>query len=80
MTGAEVLAIIRETPFDPIRIHLSDGKTHDVYHPDQVLVLQRLLYIGMRSPGNADSTDPPDIAARVDTYHITQITPLRAMV
>ena len=80
MTGAEVLMILRETPFDPIRIHVSDGKHYDVYHPDQVLVTQRMLLIGIRTTDAVDSPEPPDTYARVDTYHVTQVTPLRAAV
>jgi hypothetical protein len=76
MTSVEILAILRETPFEPLRIHVSDGSFHDVYHPDQVLVTQRLLIIGLRDPDFADSPEPPDRYARVDTYHVTQMTPL----
>ena len=76
MTGAEVLAILRHVPFEPLRIHVSDGTTYDIEHPDQVLVTQRLLLIGLRTDGNADSAEPPDQYTRVDTYHVTQIAPM----
>ena len=76
MTGAEILAVIREVPFQPMRIHVSDGTTYDVGHPDQVFVTQRLLLIGLKDKNDADSAEPPDRYARVDTYHVTQIAPI----
>jgi len=55
---------------------VSDSKTYDITHPNQVLVTQRLLLIGLRTENNTDSSEPPDRYTRLDTDHVTQIAPM----
>jgi hypothetical protein len=53
MTPEALRAELRRQPFMPLRIHLTDGKSYDVRHPEMVLVKQRELYIGTEtSPGS----------------------------
>jgi hypothetical protein len=33
------LELLRSTPFVPFRLYASDGRTYDIRHPDQALVL-----------------------------------------
>jgi len=35
MTQADLLEQLRQRPFLPFRIQVSDGTSHDIYHPDQ---------------------------------------------
>jgi hypothetical protein len=43
---------LREKPFRPLRIRISEGNHLDVYHPDLVLVGIRELMIGFPKPRN----------------------------
>jgi hypothetical protein len=45
--AAEVLTHLRERPFCPIRLFLSDGKTYDVRHPEMAMVSPRQIIIGI---------------------------------
>ena len=47
MRAQDLLELIRSRPFVPLRIHATDGRTYDVRHPDQVIVLRSRLVIGV---------------------------------
>ncbi|MBA2433473.1 MAG: hypothetical protein M3480_10420 [Verrucomicrobiota bacterium] len=34
MTGEQVRGLYRATPFEPFRVHMDDGRSIDVPHPD----------------------------------------------
>jgi hypothetical protein len=38
MPSAELLQMLRNRPFAPFRIHLADGTTYEIRHPELVLV------------------------------------------
>ncbi len=48
MRAEELTELLRTRPFVPLRIHLSDGQTYDVRHPDLVLVLRQRVDIGLK--------------------------------
>ncbi len=48
MRPEELLELLRTRPFVPLRIHMTDGQTYDLAHPDNVLVLRQRVDIGMR--------------------------------
>jgi hypothetical protein len=48
MRAEELKALLRTRPFVPLRIHLTDGQTYDIYHPDSVLVLRQRADIGLQ--------------------------------
>lgn len=47
MRPEEVTELLKTRPFVPLRIHLTDGRTFDLYHPDRVLVLRGRVDIGV---------------------------------
>jgi hypothetical protein len=48
----EIQMRLRERPFRPVRLIVSEGLRYDILHPDLVLVGQRDLTIGFPSPSN----------------------------
>ena len=73
MRPEEVAELIRMRPFVPLRFHLTDGRTHDVRHPDQVMVLRQRVDIGMPLDGT------PGVMERVEhisLLHVVRIEPL----
>ena len=65
----DVIAALRERPFRPFRIHVSDGATYDVRHPEMVIVGRRTLIIGL--PGVPDR--PQDRIATVALIHVARL-------
>lgn len=47
MSHEELRALAREQPFRPFRLHLSTGATHDIRHPDLIMVGRRSAVIGI---------------------------------
>jgi hypothetical protein len=47
MKPTEILELLNLVPFRPFRIHISDGKTYTIDHPEQVMVTPYKLVIGL---------------------------------
>ena len=45
---------LHRQPFVPLRIHLTDGKTYDIRHPEMAMVTSREIYVGREetAPGS----------------------------
>lgn len=73
MRAEELIELIRVRPFVPLRIHMTDGQTYDIRHPDAVLVMRQRVDIGVRP-------DPmTGVLERVDhcsLLHVVRIEPL----
>ena len=75
MAPNEILQALRTTPFEPIRICMTDGKTFDLYHPEMCMVGHRSVTIGI----SAQPTDELyDRTIKLDTLHIIRLEPLAA--
>jgi hypothetical protein len=75
MTPEDIKLHLHQHPFKPFRIHLSDGRTFDIRHPDFAWVLRSRIEVGL-------SDDPqstvPDRAEFVSLLHIVSIEELQA--
>lgn len=71
MDAEELNHKVRERPFEPFRIHVSDGKAYDVKHPEQIMVGRRSSHVGL-----GDGEGPFQKIAIVSNIHITRIEPL----
>ncbi len=47
MRAEELKELLRRRPFVPLRVHMTDGQTYDIRHPDMVLVLRQRVDIGL---------------------------------
>ena len=47
MRPEELLELLRRRPFIPLRLHMTNGQTYDIRHPDNVLVLRTRVDIGV---------------------------------
>jgi len=54
MRSEELRALLRQQPFRPFRVHLSNGKMLDVVCPDINLVGEGFAIIGITDPKNPD--------------------------
>jgi hypothetical protein len=63
----------RRQPFTPYRIHVTDGQTYDIRHPDQALVLRSRVIVGVDAEsGIADRVE------HVALVHIVRIEELQS--
>jgi hypothetical protein len=48
----ELRRLLRQRPFQPFRVHVTDGRTFDITHPDWNMVMNRALTIGLPEAGD----------------------------
>jgi hypothetical protein len=73
MKADELIEILEERPFQPVRLHLSNGRTHEIRHPEMAIVSESLVAIGM--PGSEESK----IALRIrlcSLPHVVEVEPI----
>jgi hypothetical protein len=71
MRQDDLLNLLRERPFHPFRIHMSDGTNYDIRHPDLAIVLKRYVIIGVSSNGGR-----PDRVDRCSLLHVVRVEDL----
>ena len=77
MPPADLLTYIRQRPFIPFRIHLTDGKTYDIAHPEMVMPGIVSAVIGVPvSPAEPLYGRTETVALR----HIVRLVPLDGQV
>jgi hypothetical protein len=74
MAPNELLAAVRRRPFRAFRLHLSDGSSYEVRHPETFLVGNRTSVLGLTREGAREPI--ADRYVYVDTLHITQLEEL----
>ena len=47
MDPQEVVSFLRRQPFEPFRIHLTDGTVYEVHHPDQCIVTFSAIHVAV---------------------------------
>ena len=47
MTADELIEHLEERPFQPIELHLSDGRMREIRHPEMAIVSETLVAIGV---------------------------------
>ncbi len=67
----DIRALMRATPFRPFRMHLTNGETYDVYHPDMLLATLGAVHIAAPSPGRPP--DDPGSVRIVSLFHLMKI-------
>jgi hypothetical protein len=51
MSPHEFEAVLRTQPFVPVRLHMSNGRTHELRHPDNAIIGDEVVAIGTYEPG-----------------------------
>jgi hypothetical protein len=70
MTQVELHDAARRQPFIPFRVILTTGTTHDIRHPDLIMVGTRSATIGLTNDENGIAYDRTTI---VDLLHVVGI-------
>lgn len=73
MRPDELTELIRVQPFSPLRIHVSDGRTYDVVHPDQIIVLRHRVDFGVQPDAETGVVERVD---HVSLLHVVKVEEL----
>jgi len=71
MTTEELIELLEERPFGPLRIHMSNGRTHEIRHPEMAIVGEDVVALGIVN-GNGER---PRIRL-VSISHINEVDPI----
>lgn len=72
MRQAELRETLRKHPFAPFRLHLSNGLTYDVRHPEMALLTSHSIHVvKLTKSGRA-----ADCVVQCDLIHVVAIEPL----
>lgn len=73
MAPEELRDILRQSPFAPFRLVMTDGAGFEVRHPDLLWVGQRSAMVGLTGePGQTFY----ERAIRIDLLHVIRVEPL----
>ena len=75
MHPLQIVEPLRREPFVPFRLHLSDGSSYDVRHPEFAVVTTREVAVALQEQANGEL---PDRMIYCDPMHVTRIEPLTA--
>ena len=76
MVPEELRDVLRQKPFKPFRLVMTDGEGYDIRHPDLLWVGQRSAMVGLTGePGKTFY----ERAVKVDLSHIVRLEPLASL-
>lgn len=73
MSAEELYEMLRQRPFRPLRLHISNGKSNDIRHPEMAIVARPFVTVGLAGDNGSG------IARAVihcSLSHIVQVEPL----
>ena len=73
MRAEDLIELLEERPFIPIRLYLSDGRRHDIRHPEMAIVSEEIVTIGLPPD---ETTDFADRVTHCATAHIVEAEPM----
>ena len=72
MSPEELIECLAVRPFVPLRIHMSNGRSHDIRHSELAIVSQNLVAIGVQF----EDDEIPSRIRLVDVHHINEVEPI----
>jgi hypothetical protein len=72
----ELYRLLHQTPFQPVRIHLTDGRVFDIRHEHLATVGKTYCNIGIPLPNDPDPWPLYDYVETVDLVDIDRVEPL----
>jgi len=75
MTRSDLLARVRQKPFRPFRLVVSEGGVYDVRHPDLIMMGRDSVVIGVSKDPQQDFYDS---TVEIDLWHVVRLEALEA--
>lgn len=77
MRPEDLLELLRTYPFEPFRVHLSDGASYDIHHPDMAIVERSKVIIGV--PGREGPDGPMERTVNCALIHVVRAEPVNGV-
>ena len=76
MPPEDLRITLRQRPFVPFRLHLTDGRSFDVPHPENLMVMASSAVVGVYEAGHFTGQSFPDYTNTIALSHILSLEPL----
>ena len=76
MPPDDLRTFLLQRPFAPFRLHLTDGRSFDVPHPENLSITARTAVVGVYQSGHANGQPFADYSETIALIHIVSLTPL----
>jgi hypothetical protein len=74
MTSSDLQKLVGQTPFVPLRMHVSDGTTYDIRHREFLWVGTGMAVLVVPLPDQSDSDKPLiERTIHIDLRHIVKV-------
>ena len=70
MRPDDLLELLRQQPFEPFRLYMSDGSNYEIWHPDLAIVQRSKITVGV--PGSDGPNGPAERTVNCALVHITR--------
>jgi hypothetical protein len=74
MRPEELRGLLNAQPFIPLRIHMTDGKTFDISHPEFVLILRSRVDIGIPQDSENGVLDRVEHCSLLHIVRVEELT------
>jgi len=74
MRPEDILQFLRKRPFEPFRIHMSDGSAFEIQHPELAIVERSKVLVGVAGRRGPDG--PVERTVFCALIHITRVEPV----
>jgi hypothetical protein len=73
MSPEQLRDTLRQEPFEPFRLVMTDGKGYDIRHPDLLWVGKRVAMVGL---AGSEGQTFFERAVQVDLLHVIRLEPI----
>jgi hypothetical protein len=76
MSSETLWARMRRQPFKPFRIHTSDGRHYDVFHPEMIYISKSSVVVAIYDRSEKPGEDLPSRDAILSPLHVASVVDL----
>jgi hypothetical protein len=76
MRPEELTALLRQRPFVPFGIHMTDGHSYEIHHPEAMIVTRCYADIGLRRDPETGVLDRTEYCAMLQIARVEMLSPV----
>jgi hypothetical protein len=78
MRPEDLTALLRKRPFVPLRIHMTDGHTYEIRHPDAILVSRSHAMVILQQDPGTGVIDRYEYLGLIHVVRVEELPPVAA--
>ncbi len=78
MRAEELVELLRKRPFQPLRLHLTEGTPYDIRPPDNIMVLRQRVDIGVPADPESGVMDRVNYCSLLHVVRVEELPPAQS--